>query len=244
MIIEPHGDVAVLRMQAGKANAMSSRMLTALARAVDDAAGAKALVITGEGNAFSAGLALPEIIDFDRVAMGQMIDQLEDTMHRVLTWPRATIAAINGHAFAGGCVLALMCDVREMAEGSAKIGLNEIQLGIGLPAIVVETLRVRVPPEAFAAIALEGHLFSPHEAERIGLVDNASSDALAASLVIANARTRGHQAYAQIKAAMLAPVLAAWHARRPLERESWLDSWFSDDAQRDLRAAVDRLRKR
>src|SRR5262249_35642165 len=151
----------VLRMIAGKANALTMQLLDTLGRAIDDAAAARALVITGDGTAFSAGLALPELIDLDRSTMAGLIDHFEQTMRRVLTFPRATVAAINGHAFAGGCVLALMCDARVMAAGTAQIGLNEVQLGIGLPAIVVEPLRARVSPAALGAIALEGRLFSP-----------------------------------------------------------------------------------
>ena len=242
--IERDGAIAVLRLRAGKANAMNLRLFGALAKALDDAADADALVITGDGTAFSAGLALPELIDLDRTGMGELIDGLEDTMYRVLTWPRATVAAINGHAIAGGCVLALMCDVRLMVDGNAKIGLNEVQLGIGLPSIVVEVLRARVSPEAFATIALEGPLMLPHEALELALVDDVSANLEAKARTVAGVRAASPQAYAQIKTAQLAPVIAAWRARRPIERESWLDSWFSPAAQRMLRAAVDRLTKR
>src|SRR5438105_6106208 len=92
-------------------------------------------------------------------------------MQRVLQHPRAVVAAVNGHAIAGGCVLALMCDVRLGAEGGAKIGLNEVQLGIGLPSLVIEPLRARVAAAALAPVAYEGRLFDVASARAAGLLD-------------------------------------------------------------------------
>lgn len=244
--IEKHGEIALLHMRAGKANAMSARFLDALGAALDDAYAARALVITGDGNAFSAGLALPELIDLDRAGITAHIDHFEQTMRRVLTFPRATVAAINGHAFAGGCVLALMCDVRVMAAGDAMIGLNEVQLGIGLPAIVVEPLRARIAPSLYGAVALEGRLVTPEHALAMQLVDEVVDAELLTerALAIASARATAPEAYMQIKGALLAPVLGAYERNCHRERELWVETWFSPDAQRMLRAAVDRITKR
>jgi enoyl-CoA hydratase/carnithine racemase len=241
------GDLAVLRLHDGKANAMSSAMLAALGEAVTRAAtsGARALVIHGEGKTFSAGLALPELVALDRATLGPFMDRFAATMRAVLACPLPTVVAINGHAIAGGCVLGLMADVRLMTSApGAKIGLSEVQLSIGLPSIVVEPLRARVPVASLVPIALEGTLFDPAGALRVGLVDElAAPDAL---LDRAKTRARamtsaGAAAYAQVKAALLRPVLAAFERHDPLERDAWLDTWFSADAQAKLRAAVARL---
>ena len=81
--------------------------------------------------------------------------------------PRPIVAAINGHAIAGGCVLALQCDWRVMVDApEARIGLNETQLGIGLPTSVLEPLKLAVPPASLVPIAYEGRLFAPEEALR------------------------------------------------------------------------------
>ena len=244
--IEKHGEIALLHMRAGKANSMSTRFLDAFGAALDDAYAARALVITGDGNAFSAGLALPELIDLDRAGITAHIDHFEQTMRRLLTFPRATVAAINGHAFAGGCVLALMCDVRVMAAGDAMIGLNEVQLGIGLPAIVIEPLRARIAPSLFGPVALEGRLVKPELALAMQLVDEVVDPELLKerALAIASARATAPEAYMQIKGALLAPVLGAYERNCHRERELWVETWFSPDAQRMLRAAVDRITKR
>ena len=225
-----HGNVALVRLRGGKANAMNERLLEALYATLEEVDDADALVITGDGSAFSAGFALPELIELDREGMTIFMSTFESAMRRVLAFPRATVAAINGHALAGGCVLGLMCDVRLMAAGSAKIGLTEIQLGIGLPSILVEPLRIRVPPTSLGPVALEGRVFTPDEAVRISLIDEVvdAERLIARALEIASARATAPHAYAQIKRALLAPTLTACDRRREIDRETWLETWFSD----------------
>src|ERR1044072_2419571 len=89
------GNVALLRMQGGKANAMNMRLLEALGARLEDVDDADAIVIIGVGSAFSAGLALPELIELDREGMAELISTFERVMKRVLAFPRATVAAIN-----------------------------------------------------------------------------------------------------------------------------------------------------
>jgi len=145
--VERIGDIALLRMRAGKANATGPAFLDALGTSLDGllAAPPGALVLTGEGRVFSAGLDLPALVDLPTAALVDFIGRFTDTMLRLFTLPFPVVAAVNGHAVAGGCVLALQADQRLMAEGEGRIGLNEVRLGIGLPAAMVETLRCQVP---------------------------------------------------------------------------------------------------
>jgi enoyl-CoA hydratase len=248
MEIVRDGEVAVLHMRAGKGNAMSPAMLTALRDAVlgIDRSDARALVITGDGGFFSGGLALPEIIDYERDRAREFIDLFASAMRAVLTASLPVVAAINGHAIAGGCVLALQCDARIAANGPLKIGLNEVQLGIGLPAAVTEPLRLRVPPSSIVPVALEGTLFEPARALALGLVDEvvASGELLARAGARAAELARAPRgAYAQVKAALIRPALAAIDQHGADERERWLDTWYAPGAQAILRAAVARLKK-
>src|SRR6185369_13282808 len=136
--------VAVVRLAAGKANALTIEVLDQLQRAMLEleASDATAVVLTGYDRYFSAGLALPSLIDLERPAMRAFIEHFSRTMTRVFTCPLPVVAAVNGHAIAGGCVLALQADVRIIADVDARIGLNEVRLGIGLPSVVVESLRL------------------------------------------------------------------------------------------------------
>lgn len=247
MDIERLGEVAVLRMRGGKANAMSRALLDDLGRAVAALAesDARAAVITGYDTFFSGGLALPELVELDRGEMRSFIDLFGDVMRAVLELDLPVVGALNGHAIAGGCVLALQCDRCVMADGPFKIGLNEVQLGIGLPASVVEPLRLRVPPASVRTIGLTGQLFSPAEAQALGLVDDVVPPAELLTRAVDEAAKLGkapRRAYAQVKASIHRPALEAMDAHGDAERERWLDTWFTEEGQERLRATVARLK--
>jgi enoyl-CoA hydratase len=248
MELERHDDVTVVRMRGGKGNAMDARLLSSLIALLREAesAGAKAIVVTGDKQFFSAGLALPSIYDLDRPAMRAFIDLFGEAMLQVLRCEVPVVAAVNGHAIAGGCVLALQCDVR-VAAAEGKIGLNEVQLGIGLPAVVVESLRLRVPPTALVQIAVEGTLFTPAEARALGIVD----EVVAADAVLPRALERARAlaalpglALAQVRTALRRPALEAIAAHGDADRERWLDTWFSPPARQRIGEVVARLAAR
>ena len=241
-------DIAVLRLQGGKANAMSAELLDAIERLVDgfEAGPARAAVLIGYERYFSAGLALPLLIDLDRPAMRRFITRFGQVMLRVFACPRPIVAAVNGHAIAGGCVLALQCDWRVMVDGEARIGLNETQLGIGLPSSVLEPLRLAVPPASLVPIAYEGRLFSPAEAYGLGLVHELSSAAELERRAVERARALAavpSTAVAQVKLGLRRPALEAIAARATEETERWLDTWFSPEARARLGEAVARLKR-
>jgi len=240
--------IQILELRGGKANAMTTELLDTIERAVDDLerSPARAGVLVGYERFFSAGLPLPSLIDLDRPAMHAFMDRFARAMTRVYASEKPIVAAINGHAIAGGCVLALMCDWRIMADDAQlKIGLSETQLGLGLPAIALEPLRAQVPPAALVPITLEGRLFAPADAVAIGLVH-----ALApAGELVAHASARARQlaaipatAVTQIRRALRTPVLEAIARTSQVETVRWLDTWFSDEARTRLRAMVEKLK--
>jgi enoyl-CoA hydratase len=235
-----------IRLSAGKANAMNSRMLDLIERAFDEfeASEARAAVVTGYDNYFSAGFALPELVGLDRPQMRDFVVRFCAIMERVLRCPRPVVAAVNGHAIAGGCVLALQADWRVGADGEHKIGLNEVMNGIGLPGIVTETLRLRVPPSSLTPIALEGRLYSPKEARELGLLDElvpaAELEARAAAKAEALAKT-GKEAFAQVKRQIIAPALAAVATEANVE--NWLDSFMAGEGRGRVAAVVEKLKR-
>src|SRR5581483_2974685 len=237
-----------LRLQGGKANAMSAEVLDQIEKLIDgfEKSPARAAVLIGYERYFSAGLALPLLVDLERPAMRRFISRFGDVMLRVFACGKPIVAAINGHAIAGGCVLALQCDVRVMIDGEAKIGLNETQLGIGLPTSVLEPLRLAVPTGSLVTIAYEGRLFSPHEALELGLVDELSppgeieTRAMDRALALAQVPST---AVAQVKLGLRMHALEAIRRRADEETERWLDTWFSAEGQERLKQTVARLKK-
>jgi enoyl-CoA hydratase len=241
-------DVAMLRVDGGKANAMSPALLDMIERLIDgfEAGPARAGVIVGYERFFSAGLALPSLIDLERPALKRFIERFGEVMLRVFSCARPLVAAINGYAIAGGCVLALQCDWRVMIDSDARIGLNEAQLGIGLPSSVLEPLRLQVPAASIVPIALEGRLFSPAEALALGLVHELAPAADLEARAVARARALGSvpaTATAQIKRGFRGPTIDLIRSRAAEQTERWLDTWFSTEAQQRLREAVQRLQR-
>lgn len=238
MRLERSGEIAVLHLEAGKVNAINDAFLSALGGLLDGLGDAKAAVITAAGSTFSAGLDLPSLIELDRAGVGAFIERFGEVMLRLFELPIPLVAAINGHAIAGGCVLALQADVRVMSQG--RIGLNEAQLGLGLPAVILETLRAQVPASSLVPIALEGRLFAPDEALRLGLIDAVESDPLAAALV--RARALALPAAGTIKRDLRSPVAA--RIRAVTDSARWAETWFAPGTHERLREAVARLTRK
>jgi len=246
MRIERNGPVALLRMENGKANAISAALLERLDGLIKELGDARAAVITGQGTAFCAGLDLPALVDLDRTTMRGFIRRFEDVILRIFELPIPVIAAVNGHAVAGGCVLALQADLRIGADRDARIGLNETRIGIGLPGPVLETLRWQIPGSSLTPLALEGRLVSPREALQLGLLH----DLVPENELLDRALQRASDLAAlppsglrMVKESLRKPVASAARANAAKEGELWLDTWFSPDTQTRLRETVSRLKK-
>ena len=91
------------------------------------------MILTGHGSVFSAGLDLKEIPRYDGAQQNRMLARLNKVIHRLYAMPIPVVAAVNGHAIAGGLVLALACDWRVAAETGALFGLTEIRVGVPYP---------------------------------------------------------------------------------------------------------------
>jgi enoyl-CoA hydratase len=182
-------------------NALGTAMMTFLIERLRDAAGAPVL-LTGSGDAFSAGLNLREVAGLDGDGMLAFLRLLEDCMAALYLYPGPTVAAVNGHAIAGGCVLTLCCDHRvATASPRSKIGLNETALGVRFPPRVLVIVRRRLALQHADRVLLGAELFDTKAALGLGLVDEIADD------VVATARARltalaAHPAgaYAQTKA--------------------------------------------
>ena len=249
MQLERIGEAVLLRMRAGKANAMGPAWLERMEALLDEAltARARALVITGYEGFFSAGLDLPTLDGLDDRAMGSFMSGFSRTMLRIFELPMPVLAAVNGHAIAGGCVLALQADVRIAAASDFRMGLNEVQLGIGLPAVVLEALRAQVPAASLLPIALEGRLFSPEEAVSVGLLHEVVPADRLEQRAIARAMELGAlpgAAYASVKHGLRAPVAQRVRELAGQDASRWAETWSGEEARERRRRAIERLSRK
>lgn len=171
--------IAHITLDDGKVNAMSLAFFQALGAALDHAERERpsAVIIGGRPGVFSAGLNLkllptlaPADLETTMLAFGR-------TMLRVFTFPLPTVAAVSGHAIAGGAMLAFACDLRYAAEGPFRIHLNEVAIGLPLPSWAIALAQSAVPPRWHTEAILHARLYSPDEALERGIIDGVARPA-------------------------------------------------------------------
>ncbi len=240
-----HGAILELQLDRPPANALSPELIAALTRAVQAAPseGFEGVLLSGRPGMFSAGLDVPLLLTFDRSGIEGLWEEFLGLLRTLAGSPVPVGVAITGHAPAGGAVMAIFCDQRTMAAGDYRIGLNEVEVGIALPAEMMLPLRRLVGAGQAERLAVSGLMVSPDEALRLGLVD----EVVPAEAVVARALERLGHLLARPRLAMLATrrlfrselvsALAEGTMRRQL-----VEQWFSDETQEALRALVERLR--
>lgn len=172
--VERSGDVATIIMNDTKANVLNKeffeQMLDALAELEADA-GVKAVILTGHAKFFSAGLDLKTLPALSKEELLRVLLQFADMTLKLFDFPKPLVAAVNGHALAGGCVLMLCCDRRLMVAEGAKIGLNEIAIGLALPSFVTELALAVLGRAAVQEAVMEATIYDPQGALGIGYVE-------------------------------------------------------------------------
>ena len=171
---EDRDGVAVLRMEHGKANAVDVDLFDQLDARLDEvesSTSTRAVVLTGTGGIFSAGVDLFKVTAGGTDYLAAFLPRLSSSLTRLFTLPLPVVAAVNGHALAGGLVLALACDHRGMAEGQGKLGLTELLVGVPFPAAALEIVRFQAPGRVSSDLILSGRTMPGPEALALKLVD-------------------------------------------------------------------------
>jgi methylglutaconyl-CoA hydratase len=172
--LEISGEIATITLnRPEKRNAISSEMIADLLSAFDEVDGnpARVLILTGAGKAFCSGMdleALKALATQSPAEQREDADRLAHLFRRLWSFPKPTIAAVNGHAIAGGCGLATLCDFT-IALPEAKFGYPEVRIGF-LPAVVSIFLVRQIGEKHARNLLLTGKTIDAAEAERLGLV--------------------------------------------------------------------------
>jgi enoyl-CoA hydratase len=164
--------ILTLRLAHGKASALDVELLDALLRELDEIADdTRALILTGTGSIFSAGVDLFRLTREGADYVREFLPLLSRFVRALFTFPRPVVAAANGHAIAGGCVIVLAADARLMAEGAGRIGLPELLVGVPFPTAPLEVIRFAVPRDKVQSLIFSGRTMLPRDALAAGLVD-------------------------------------------------------------------------
>ncbi len=165
-------NITTVAMAHGKVNVMDLELCRAVAEAVRQEDDSAAIILTGEGRAFSAGLDLFRLVKGGPPYVEEFVVALADMFMAVFNHPGPAVAAINGHAIAGGCVIAAACDQRIMAMGKGRIGIPELQIGVSFPVEALEIMRFVLPSRYLSEVVYGGGTWQSAEAMERGLVDS------------------------------------------------------------------------
>lgn len=248
--IERQGRAAVLRLDKPRGNAIDGALVEDLLGACEELAaddGVHAVLLaSAHPKLFSPGLDLPALIELPRRELHNFMGRFANAVWALFGLDKPVIAAVSGHAVAGGCILALTADWRVLRQG-AQIGLNEVKVGVPLPWSVALLLRARVAPPALARVALLGRNFTNDEAMAVGLVDEVCEAAQFEARCqerLQEFLDKDVRALAITKGYLRASVLSEMRSREAELTHDFLDCWFSPAGQERLRAAVASLAKK
>ena len=240
------GEVAVLRMVHGKANAFDLEFAEALAQRLWDEARSdqRAVVVTGVGGIFSAGVDLVRLMEGGPPYVARFLAALRTFIHTLLDHPKPMVAAINGHAIAGGCVMACACDYRIMSEGKGRVGVPELRVGVPFPTAAIEAIRLVTPAHRLQDTVYGGRTYPVEQALARGLVDEVVPEAGLLDRALERAREMARipsESFRLTKQQLRAPALAAVRAAEEDGTEAQVDgAWAGDEA---LAAVRDYVRK-
>jgi enoyl-CoA hydratase len=241
---EEREDVTIVRMAHGKVNALDVELLQAIAKAFGDLEPGRAVVFTGAGRSFSAGVDLKRVTDGGMDYVRVFRPSLSAAVKAVFDHPGPVVAAINGHAIAGGCVLAAACDLRLMSGGT--IGLTEMRVGVPFPAAPIEVMRHVMGP-AVRRLVWDAELLDPAAAQAAGLVDEVvAPESLVDAAVTAAARLAGitPEVFAQTKRQLQGPARDRLASVSQADDDASTQMWGSPAVQAAISGFMSALKQR
>jgi enoyl-CoA hydratase/carnithine racemase len=234
-------DVYTLTIEGPGKNALSTAVMQDVIRQVREARG-RPVLVTGAGDAFSAGLNLKEVASLDAPGMERFLGVLDDMIDALFDHDGPMVACVNGHAIAGGCVIALCAEMRVAADDpKIRIGLNDVALGLEFPPKIMKLARYRLAKDHVERALLEAGLYDPRTALALGFVDEVSAtplDRARAALDVLAAHPR--PIYSSTKRTLRAGAVATTDADRGYFRDAVLPRWTAPAVREKVTAALKR----
>ena len=166
--VEHHGPLKVVGLDHGKVNALDLDLVRALSRELDDLGPARGVVLTGTKRVFCAGVDLAQLLANDLDYTRVFLPELDALFQTLFELDVPVVAALTGHAIAGGCLLSAACDYRVMGQG--RIGVTEALVGLPVPPAGLEALRFTTGDRT-AGLVLSGRTVQGEQALAWGLID-------------------------------------------------------------------------
>lgn len=232
-----------LVMNAGP-NALNPKLMDALSGALaelrDD--GAPPVILRSSHKAlFCPGWDLKFLADAERDEVGDALVRFNRLILDLFSYPGPTAAAIQGHAVAGGCLLALCCDLRIMATGRPRIGLSELNLGVPVPASSLMMLRERLAANVVEELVVGGDGCNADRARSQGVVHRIAEPELVAAKTereLARLAAKSAKAFAATKRFLLGDSWRQMSGPTTADDDIFLDCWFSPETQERIKGTV------
>jgi enoyl-CoA hydratase len=229
-------------------NALDPTLMAALRQHLDQLveAGAPAVILTSSHpTLFCPGWNLKLLADADREAVSAFLDDFNALIVELFSYPGPTAAAIDGHAVAAGCLLALCCDLRIMVTGQARQGLSELNLGVPVPAGSLQMLRARLSSPALDDLVFRCEGCTAARALELGIVHRTAEPAeisAVTELELGSLAARPRRAFVESKRFLFGDVWEKMRAGSPQADAAFLDCWFEEETRERIAGVAGRLR--
>ena len=246
--IDYHGKVMLARLNRNVTNALNTECVRELSNVLRQAKSEAAVhgLVLGSSNEkfFSIGFDLPELFDLNRDDFRDFFRLFNQVCLNLYTLPKPTVAAITGHATAGGCILALCCDYRFIAEGRKLMGLNEVKLGAPVPYLADRLLHALAGVRYARDMMESGEFYPPEEMLGMGVVDDVLPMKEVDEKAIAQVEKLGSMpgsGYGIIKQNRVEVITADVLAKEADKEQYFMDCWYSEKTREQLRAALEKF---
>jgi 3,2-trans-enoyl-CoA isomerase len=242
--VSKENSISTVTMSKGKVTAINEAFVDELGAVFNELAAdadTKAVILTGDGKFFSFGFDIPELLNYSKNDFASYLKKFCAMYTQMFLFPKPVIAAINGHAMAGGCVLALTCDYRVMVTGKAKTALNELNIGAAIFAGCVGMLKAAVGTRNAEKVLLTGAMYTAEDAQRIGLVDSVASEETLmaeAKKIAVEFSQKNPDAFKTMKNLLRRPVADCFGQREEDSIRDFIEIWYSEATRKTLKEVV------